>query len=311
MGEFELTNDLLFQRVFGKVGNENITKGFLEKVLGIEIESLTLDTNKRLIGENLDDKIGRVDVKAILNTGTKVIIEMQVVRYKYMAKRLLYYWSQTYSGDLKRGREYDRLNKTIAILISVEELEETKGIEKYHTSWHIREDENLETKLTNDLEIHVIELNKFKEGQEPRPEDNWIRALKSKGVDEMSKISENDKHIQELREELERITADPELRERYDYREKELRDDLSRLKAEREDGLEEGYKTGLEKGRKEGFNQGIEQGIQQGVQQGIEEKNKEIVLNMHKKNMDIETISEIVNISKEEVEKIIVENSSC
>ena len=115
----------------------------------------------------------------------------------------------------------------------------------------------------------------------------------------MSKISENDKHIQELREELERITADPELREKYEYREKELRDILSMVKAEREEGLEEGYKTGLKKGREEGINQ------------GIEEKNIEIVLNMHKKNMDIETISEIVNISKEEVEKIIKENSSC
>ena len=101
----------------------------------------------------------------------------------------------------------------------------------------------------------------------------------------MSKISENDKHIQGLREELERITADPELREKYEYREKELRDELSRLKAEREDGLEEG------------------------IQQGIEKNRIEIVLNMYKKNMDIKTISEMVNISKEEVEKIIVENN--
>ena len=115
----------------------------------------------------------------------------------------------------------------------------------------------------------------------------------------MSKISENDKHIQELREELERITADPELRERYEYREKELRDILSMVKAGKEEGNEEGYKTGLEKGMQEGLNQGIKQ------------NRKEIVLNMYKKNMDIETISEMVNISKEEVEKIIVENSSC
>ena len=79
--------------------------------------------------------------------------------------------------------------------------------------------------------------------------------------------------------------------------------------------MEEGYKTGIEKGMQEGiqkgFNQGIEQGIQQGEKQGIEKNRIEIVLNMHKKNMDIETISEIVNISKEKVEKIIVENSSC
>ena len=278
--EIRLTNDLVFQRIFGKVGNENITKAFLEKVLGIEIESLTLDTNKRLIGERLEDKIGRVDVKAILNNGTKVIIEMQVARYKYMAKRLLYYWSQTYTGDLKRGNEYDILNKTIAILISVEELEETKGIEKYHTKWEIREEENINKKLTEDLEIHIIELSKFKEGQEIRPEDNWIRALKSKGVDEMGKISELDKQIKEMKEELERITADPELREMYYQREKDLRDVLSLVKA----NLEEGY------------------------EKGIKEKAKEIVINMNKKNIDIETISEIVNLSKEEIDKIIKEN---
>ena len=37
-------------------------------------------------------------------------------------------------------------------------------------------------------------------------------------------------------------------------------------------------------------------------------KAKEIVLNMHKKNMNIENIAEIVNLSREEVEKIIKES---
>lgn len=114
-----VTNDLIFQRIFGKVGNENITKGFLEKLLGIEIESLTLDTNKRLQGELLDDKIGRLDVKARLNDGTTVIIEMQVAKYKYMAERLLYYWAKAYIEGLNKGQIYDKLHKTIAILISV------------------------------------------------------------------------------------------------------------------------------------------------------------------------------------------------
>lgn len=100
---FKVTNDITFQSIFGKVGNENITKGFLEKVLGIEIESLTLDTNKRLIGKLINDKVGRVDVKANLSDGTRVIIEMQVSRYKYMTRRLLYYWAQTYANVLKRN----------------------------------------------------------------------------------------------------------------------------------------------------------------------------------------------------------------
>ena len=41
------------------------------------------------IGEEIEDKIGRVDVKAKLKDGTKVIIEMQVTEYSYMVKRLL------------------------------------------------------------------------------------------------------------------------------------------------------------------------------------------------------------------------------
>ncbi len=159
---FRLTNDILFQRVFGKVGNERITKLFLQKILGIQIEELQLDTNKRLIGEMVDNKIGRVDVKARLSNGSKVIIEMQVARYKYMTKRLLYYWAETYVSDLRRGEEYKKIEKTIAILISVENLEELEGIEEYHTKWSIREEKHLNRKLTDDLEIHIIELNKFK-----------------------------------------------------------------------------------------------------------------------------------------------------
>ena len=90
-----------------------------------------------------------------------------------------------------------------------------------------------------------------------------------------------------MKEELERITADPELREKYYYREKQLRDELSRIK--------DGYMKGIKEGKKEG------------IIEGIEENRKEIVLNMHKNNMDIETICKIVNITEEEVRKIIKE----
>ena len=87
--KLKVTNDLIFQRIFGKVGNERITKGFLEKILNIKIENLTLNVNKRLIGDRHDDKLGRIDVRADLEDGTKVIIEMQVAGYDYMPKRFL------------------------------------------------------------------------------------------------------------------------------------------------------------------------------------------------------------------------------
>ena len=239
---FKITNDLIFQRIFGKVGNENITKGFLEKILGINIESLTLDTNKRLIGNKPDDKIGRVDVKAKLHDGTKVIIEMQVVRYKFMTERLLYYWAQTYISDLKKGEEYNKLNKTIAILIAVEDLEETKGIKEYHTEWEIRERKHPEKTFSKDLEIHVIELNKFNEGQNEGADANWIRFIKARGTNELKKISKLDQEIQEAIKELDKIEGDPNLKDLYDAMEYEIREKASYIAMGRIEGKEEGEK---------------------------------------------------------------------
>ena len=91
----------------------------------------------------------------------------------------------------------------------------------------------------------------------------------------MEELLKNNKELREMKEELERITADPELREKYYYREKQLRDELSRIK--------------------------------DGYMKGIKEKEKEIVLNMHKNNMDIKTICNIVQITEEEVRKILEE----
>ena len=89
-----------------------------------------------------------------------------------------------------------------------------------------------------------------------------------------------DKELKEAIEELERITADPETRELYYQREKDLRDKISLANQERKKGIE----------------------------QGIEQNKKKIVLSMYKKHIEIETICEIVELSKEEVEKIIKEN---
>lgn len=57
MQKRELTNDLIFQQLFGKEGHEKYTRGLLEEILKMQIEDLTLDTNKRLQGDYVDEKI--------------------------------------------------------------------------------------------------------------------------------------------------------------------------------------------------------------------------------------------------------------
>lgn len=284
----ELTNDIAFQRMFGKIGNENITRGFLEKVLGIKIDELSLDTNKRLISKEIDGKMGRVDVKAKLSDGTKVIIEMQVEKYEYMAKRMLYYWAENYVGDLKKGQYYDNLRKTICILIYVGKMEETKGIKDYHTKWKLYEEKHPDRVFSDDIEIHILELSKFKEGQEQRPEDNWIRLIKSKGADDMGVLEDAEKEIKEALKELEKMEGDPKLRAEYEALEYEIRERGSRLYAAEERGMKEGLK--------------------QGIEQGKNEEKKNVIVNMYKKGMKIEDICDVVDMKKEEIHKIIREN---
>jgi len=274
--KLKVTNDVIFQMIFGKTRNERITKKFLERILGIEIGSLSLDTSKRLIGEEKDDKIGRIDIKAKLNDGTKVAIEMQVENLDYMPERLLYYWAKTYTADLKKGGDYETLDKTIAILILVDNLKRLKKLEEGHTKWEIRETKHKDVQLTDRLEIHIIELNKLQSEKDIKKID-WFNFIKGESIDMNKDV---DKELKEAIEELERITADPETRELYYQREKDLRDKISLANQERKKGIE----------------------------QGIEKNKKKIVLSMYKKHIEIETICEIVELSKEEVEKIIKEN---
>lgn len=58
------TNDYVFKRIFGKVGNEEITKGLLNSILEQEVENVSLEGNTILDKNLLDDKLGVLDIKA-------------------------------------------------------------------------------------------------------------------------------------------------------------------------------------------------------------------------------------------------------
>ena len=73
-------------------------------------------------------------------------------------------------------------------------------------------------------------------------------------------------------------------------------------------GLERGEKIGVAKGIKQGIKQGIEQGVKEGIKQGVKEGVKQerlaIAENLLKKNISIDEIIEITNLSKEQIESL-------
>lgn len=85
------TNDYIFKRIFGYVGNEHITKDLLESILKIKLNSISLDENTILEKDLASDKIGILDVKAVLDSKIPCDIELQVVPFESIIKRLIFY----------------------------------------------------------------------------------------------------------------------------------------------------------------------------------------------------------------------------
>ena len=102
--------------------------------------------------------------------------------------------------------------------------------------------------------------------------------------------------IKEAKEEVEEILSEAVIKEINEYKQTAIWERNSMKRCAREEGLKEGLKEGRKKGMK--------QGMKQGMQQGIEEKTRKVVINMLQKEMNIEDIMELVEISKEEIQKI-------
>ena len=80
----ELTDDLVFQELFGKPKNKNITSHLLSLILNREVKNIDLDANKRMLGNRENAKTGRLDIRVKFNDGKGCNIELQIAPYKFM-----------------------------------------------------------------------------------------------------------------------------------------------------------------------------------------------------------------------------------
>ena len=74
----DLTNDYVFKRIFGRKGNEDITRGFLKAVTKVEYIDITLEDTPILERDLIENKMGILDVKVVASKENN--IEMQVTK---------------------------------------------------------------------------------------------------------------------------------------------------------------------------------------------------------------------------------------
>ena len=226
----KLKLDTIFKRVFGDPRKKHITAAFLADVFEIPKSRIKdiLFENVELPVEYVNQKFSRLDVK--LTVDDKIIdIEIQIWHDTDYAARSLFYWSKLYSDQLKAGQEYNELKKTICINILGYDLFACK---EYASHFQVLESSRYEL-LTDKFGIYFFELQKVASAAKSKRIEDWLNVINAETEDELMAIQEKSQisEVREVAATVRELSADEKVRQEAFYREKQLRDQASALKA--------------------------------------------------------------------------------
>ena len=291
--KYDLTNDYIFKRTFGYVGQEHITKIFLRDLFLEEVSEVDLDNSTITEKDIMTDKMGIMDVKAVIDKNVQCDIEVQVVSQDDIEKRILFYLSSEYKKSITKGQEYGLLKKTIAVLVADFELKSIADVPKYATKWNFREEDYPQTILTDAIEVYIIELPKLTKHANNTHRERlnlWAKFIKEPEVkivmDERDdeKTKETKKSIEEAQEAYKKILENKHDMELAELREKYVRDQISI--------------------KKTGYRQGRESGIEEGKALGRAQEKIETAKKFLEQGVDKEIVTKATGLTKEQVEEL-------
>ena len=227
-------NDIFFKYLLGSEERKNYTLNFLNTTLDLSGEAMFSDltfADKEKVPQVPAGRSAILDILAITNTGTRVNIEVQVCKDRYMAERALYYWSRIYGGQLQKKESYDKLNKVISIiLMDFDFFEQYKA--EFHQLYHITNDVHPQDRLIDHFEMHFIELEKihYSDIKKLKRSDRWIAYLAKKTSDnDRKELAKMDSILKDVAESEDKFVSDLQLWREYEAKEKAIKDEQSHL----------------------------------------------------------------------------------
>ena len=240
---FNALNDCFVRYFFTDKGGEKVLLDFVNAVM-ISADMKTFKAVEILNPFNLkkhyNDKETIVDVKCITKNGTVVIIEVQLSGNSRFPERILYYWSANYSKLLKKGEEYEDLTPVISINLLNFNL--NKNDKNVHSCYMIYDTKNARL-LTDHLQIHIIELKKFKFKDNDLKKDlnYWLGFFTTKDMEEyMSEIVKEKPIMEEAHKRYNNFIRSRLMMSEYEKKEIYQYDKQITLKEERQEGRREG-----------------------------------------------------------------------
>ena len=241
--------------------------------MDLEVTIDKLEDSKALDIESVEKKASILDVLLTNKDGSKINLEMQVGNYSNLEERFCFYGLELFTEQYKSGMRYEDVNKVLCVIILKDDYVKYSNFDKYKMSWQFREEDYHDLILTDKIEFCIISLEKIK------------KKIANGEISDKEKITIWTKFLltpQKLKEE--EMEENQEVKQANEKYNEMLGDDNTRrLALKRQLALME-----MDSARGD----------------GIKEGKKEDAKNMLKENFDIETISRITGLTKEEIEQL-------
>ena len=293
-----LTSDIIFKAVYGRDTPESKAAliALLNLVLEREADPIVdiVYKNPFSITDDCEGKTIIMDIRAQIDKGELIDIEMQIGELDVYIRRTVYYGCRQISECLASGDDYGKIKKSIVISFVKGRLFPPEV--SMHSVYTLHE-RSIYRELSDILELHYIELDKIQyegiQAEEMSGLEQLCAYIKCTGnPEEKAYVEELVKKGREVigmtDKVLKKVSEDEKLRE--------LR--LAREKMELWIAMER--RAGYDNGRSEGYSEGYSEG----EFEGADNKAREIAANFKKAGIDIEVIAANTGLTKEEIEQL-------
>ena len=304
--------DWAIKRILRDQANKKVLEGLISVLVKKQvtiIEILESENNK----VRKEDKTNCVDVKAKMEDGEIVIVEVQLSREADFFNRILFGTVTAINDQIDISQGYDVIKKVYSINILYFDFGEgddyayhgymdfhgmtkTDSILKFNNEKEEKYILNNAKRLTPPKEvfpeIFLLIVNKFNEVAKT-PIEEWMAYLK----DGIISDDTTDPGLQEARRKLDFMKMTREEQRAY----RDFMVSVYSTKDAFETARSEGHAVGLAEGRAEGFTEGMEKGMEKGMAEG--EKNEKIksAQRMKAKGYLIDDIADITGLPAEEI----------
>ena len=277
--KYNLKNDIIFKTFFSRKGNEIFLIDFLNALLKIDIEKITIREEVNLEQLSTEEKGGRLDLQAELNSGIIVNIELQIRNELNIEERTTAYSAKVMARNIERGTKYEDIKRVIMINILDYEIFD---FNEYVSESVTVLDKHREHELLNDIKYYFVELPKFRK-QHPDMNNKlnqWLAFIDDTDRRLIKMAEKKNKVLEKARVEINYLTGDAEVKWLEELREKWEMDRISAISYAEKRGKEIGEDIGRKK------------------------EKEEIAKKLLEQNVDMETIISATGLTEQEIESL-------